>query len=212
MAPPDEPARSPVMTTVPDLEIYGHARLPTRAGLFEVVSFRRRGGANLDDVALVRGELRGASAVPTRIHSECLTGDVFGSVRCDCRDQLELALARIVAAPAGLLLYLRQEGRGIGIAEKIRAYRLQDEGLDTVEANVHLGFDDDLRSYEVAAGMLRALGVASVELHTNNPRKVTGLTDLGIVVSGRVPLAAAPRPENAEYLDTKRRKSGHHLG
>ncbi len=204
-----QPARNLAMTTVPDLEIYGQARLPARAGLFQVVSFRHRGGANLDDVALVHGELRGARGVPTRVHSECLTGDVFGSVRCDCRDQLELALARIAAAPTGLLLYLRQEGRGIGIAEKIRAYRLQDEGLDTVEANVHLGFDDDLRSYEIAAGMLRALGVASIELHTNNPRKVRGLSELGVEISARVPLLPAPRPENAEYLDTKRRKSGH---
>jgi GTP cyclohydrolase II len=193
----------------PVLEIHGRARLPSRTGEFEVVSFRRVDGTPIDDIAVVRGSISGATSLPTRVHSECLTGDVFGSVRCDCRDQLELALGRIGAEPAGVFLYLRQEGRGIGIADKIRAYRLQDGGMDTVEANLHLGFDDDLRTYELAAAMLHTLGVQSIELHTNNPKKVDGLVRHGIVVTKRVPLVAASRDDNAEYLQTKRDKSGH---
>ncbi|RMG99124.1 MAG: GTP cyclohydrolase II [Deltaproteobacteria bacterium] len=195
--------------TAPRLLVHGRARLPTRHGAFEIVAFRHPDGRRIDDVALVKGEVAGRAAVPTRLHSECLTGDVFGSLRCDCRDQLEMALDRIHRAEQGLLLYLRQEGRGIGIAEKIRAYRLQEQGLDTVEANLHLGFDDDLRSYDVAAGMLVALGVTSIELHTNNPRKVEGLRRFGIDVARRVALVASPRPENRAYLRAKRTKSGH---
>jgi GTP cyclohydrolase II len=193
----------------PVLEVHGRAQLPSRYGDFEVVSFRLADGTPIDDVAVVRGNVRGATGLPTRVHSECLTGDVFGSVRCDCRDQLELALERIANEPQAALLYMRQEGRGIGIADKIRAYRLQDGGMDTVEANLHLGFDDDLRTYELAAAMLHTLGVRSIALHTNNPRKVEGMREHGIEVTGRVPLIATERDENASYLETKRRKSGH---
>lgn len=193
------------------VKVFARARLPSRHGDFEVVSFIDEAGRTLDDVAIVRGALLGAVEVPTRVHSECLTGDVFGSFRCDCRDQLELALTRIAGAETGVILYLRQEGRGIGIAQKVRAYQLQESGLDTVEANLHLGFDDDLRDYSVAAAMLHALGVASIALHTNNLRKIEGLRAGGVEVSRREAIIAEERQENAGYLATKRDKSGHLL-
>lgn len=193
------------------VKVFARARLPSRHGEFEVVSFIDEAGRTLEDVAIVRGALVGAAEVPTRVHSECLTGDVFGSFRCDCRDQLELALARIAAAETGVILYLRQEGRGIGIAQKVRAYELQEKGLDTVEANLHLGFDDDLRDYSVAAAMLHALGVASIALHTNNLRKIEGLRAGGVEVLRREAIIAESRQENAGYLATKRDKSGHLL-
>ena len=193
------------------VKVFARAQLPSRHGEFEVVSLIDEAGRTLDDVAIVRGSLLGAVEVPTRVHSECLTGDVFGSFRCDCRDQLELALARIAGAETGIILYLRQEGRGIGIAQKVRAYQLQEEGLDTVEANLHLGFDDDLRDYSVAAAMLHALGVTSIALHTNNLRKIEGLRAGGVEVARREAIIAATRQENAGYLATKRDKSGHLL-
>ena len=193
------------------VKVFAQARLPSRHGDFEIVSFIDEAGRTLDDVAVIRGALHGAAEVPARVHSECLTGDVFGSHRCDCRDQLELALARIAGAETGVILYLRQEGRGIGIAQKVRAYQLQERGLDTVEANLHLGFDDDLRDYSVAAAMLHALGVASIVLHTNNLRKIEGLRAGGVVVERREAIIAASREENAGYLATKRDKSGHLL-
>lgn len=193
------------------VQVFARARLPSRHGEFEIVSFLDEGGRTLDDVAIVRGELKGAVQVPTRVHSECLTGDVFGSYRCDCRDQLELALERIAGAETGIILYLRQEGRGIGIAQKVRAYELQQNGLDTVEANLHMGFDDDLRDYSAAAAMLNALGVASVVLHTNNLRKIEGLRAGGVEVQSRAAIIAPSREQNATYLATKRDKSGHLL-
>jgi GTP cyclohydrolase II len=193
------------------VQVFARARLPSRHGEFEIVSFIDEGGRTLDDVAIVRGELKGAVEVPTRVHSECLTGDVFGSFRCDCRDQLELALERIAGAETGIILYLRQEGRGIGIAQKVRAYQLQQVGLDTVEANLHMGFDDDLRDYSVAAAMLHALGVVSVVLHTNNLRKIEGLRSGGIAVERREAIIAPSREQNAGYLAPKRDKSGHLL-
>ena len=191
--------------------MFARARLPSRHGDFEIVSFIDEAGRTIDDVAVVRGELGGAAEVATRIHSECLTGDVFGSFRCDCRDQLELAMARIAGSDTGIILYLRQEGRGIGIAQKVRAYQLQQVGLDTVEANLHLGFDDDLRDYSVAAAMLHALGVSSVVLHTNNLRKIEGLRAGGVEVHHREAIIAPSREQNAGYLATKRDKSGHLL-
>ena len=191
--------------------MFARARLPSRHGDFEIVSFIDEAGRTIDDVAVVRGELGGAAEVATRIHSECLTGDVFGSFRCDCRDQLELAMARIAGSDTGIILYLRQEGRGIGIAQKVRAYQLQQVGLDTVEANLHLGFDDDLRDYSVAAAMLHALGVGSVVLHTNNLRKIEGLRAGGVEVHHREAIIAPSREQNAGYLATKRDKSGHLL-
>jgi GTP cyclohydrolase II len=140
-----------------------------------------------------------------------LTGDVFGSLRCDCGDQLHLALQRIVADGFGLIIYMRQEGRGIGIAEKVRAYELQDAGYDTLEANLHLGFDGDLRRYDVAAAMIHALEVESIVLHTNNPLKVDGLASNGVAVVSREAIVSVPRDENVQYLHTKKSKMGHEL-
>ena len=165
----------------------------------------------VDDGVVFRGDLRGAEDVPVRLHSECLTGDVMGSLRCDCRDQLEAALARIAHLDRGAVVYLRQEGRGIGLANKIRAYALQDAGLDTVEANHALGFDDDLRRYDIAAAILRELGIKSVILLTNNPKKITGLAAHGIVVNGTEAVHTQVNPHNERYLATKRAKSGHLL-
>jgi 3,4-dihydroxy 2-butanone 4-phosphate synthase/GTP cyclohydrolase II len=164
-----------------------------------------------EHVALVYGE-PGSDNVLVRVHSECLTGDVFHSARCDCGDQLETALHQIVDEGSGILVYLRQEGRGIGLINKIEAYRLQDKhGLDTVDANVKLGFLPDHREYSVAARILDDLHVSSVRLMTNNPQKVDGLTECGITVSERVSISVEPREHNAFYLETKRDKLGHIL-
>ncbi len=192
------------------LEIFAQADLPTQFGEFRIVAFRRN-GARLDDVALVRGDVRGKMNVPVRVHSECLTGDVFHSLRCDCRQQLEAAQRHFGELPEAIILYMRQEGRGIGIANKVAAYRLQEQGYDTVDANVHLGFDDDLRSYDTAAEMLRTLGVGSIDLYTNNPRKIDGLRACGIDVAGREPIVIEPNAFNGRYLRTKQEKSGHLL-
>src|SRR5437660_9704723 len=162
------------------------AELPSRFGRFRIVAFwNNRDGK--EHVAMVHGDVIGAEDVPTRLHSEGLTGDVMGSLRCDCRDQLEVALQRLASGPRGLLLYLRQEGRGIGLINKVRAYALQDHGLDTVEANVALGFRDDERDYAIAAHMLASLSVRSVRLLTNNPKKVAALEAYGIPVAARIP-------------------------
>lgn len=193
------------------VEIFARAKLPSTFGDFEVVSFTDERGATLDDVAIVRGDVAGRESVPTRVHSECLTGDVFGSKRCDCREQLELALERFATEEAAVIIYMRQEGRGIGIAHKVRAYALQEEGLDTVEANLHLGFDSDLRDYGAAAAMLRALGVVSVGLHTNNLEKIAGLQKYGVPVTERISIQSVPGEHNERYLATKREKCGHLL-
>lgn len=192
------------------VELYSRATLPTRHGDFWVFAFKNSKEPG-EHVALVRGEVWGHARVPVRLHSECLTGDVFGSLKCDCRDQLERALVEISRAERGLILYMRQEGRGIGLANKIRAYDLQDQGLDTVEANLHLGFDDDMRAYDIAAEMLKLLRVESVVLMTNNLNKVAGLSSHGVEVADRVPIQTAPNEHNQRYLKTKRAKSGHML-
>lgn len=192
------------------VEKYAEADLPTKYGKFRIAAFINNYDFK-EHVAIIKGDVTAQKDVPTRVHSECMTGDVFGSLKCDCGEQLERALKVVADSELGLLLYMRQEGRGIGLANKIRAYSLQDEGMDTVEANLHLGFDDDLRDYRVAAEMLRILGVESIELITNNPRKVDGLEDQGVVVSERRPLKVLPNPHNVRYLETKRDKSGHIL-
>lgn len=184
------------------------ADLPTRYGEFQIVGFWNNRDEK-EHVALVRGDVLGASNVPTRLHSECLTGDAIGSLRCDCRDQLESALQKIGSLPRGLILYLRQEGRGIGLINKVRAYALQDQGLDTVEANLALGFRDDERDYAIAAHMVASLDVRSIELMTNNPKKIGALTQHGIQVSKRLPHVIPPNGFNRFYLETKRDRSGH---
>lgn len=188
--------------------IVATAQLPTELGHFRAHVFHNDHDS-FEHVALVRGELTGAQDVPTRLHSECLTGDAFGSLRCDCRGQLESSLRLVGAAERGIVLYLRQEGRGIGLANKIRAYELQEQGYDTVDANLMLGFAADERAYAVAAAMLRTLGVASIALMTNNPDKIQQLSMEGIDVSRRLAHEMAPNPHNRFYLATKARRSGH---
>jgi len=186
------------------------AELPTRFGRFRIVAFWNNRDAK-DHVAIVHGDVLGAEDLPTRLHSECLTGDALGSLRCDCRDQLEVALRHLGQMERGLLLYMRQEGRGIGLANKIKAYALQDRGLDTVDANLALGFRDDERDYGVAAHMLVSLNVASIKLLTNNPNKVRQLENLGIKVSGRIPHVMPATEYNRFYLQTKAARSGHFI-
>jgi len=184
------------------------ARLPTRFGDFRVVAFwNNRDGK--EHVAVVHGDVVGQAGVAVRLHSECLTGDVLGSLRCDCRDQLTEGLAAIRREPRGVLLYLRQEGRGIGLVNKIRAYALQEEGLDTVEANLALGFRDDERDYAVAAHMLYSLELRSIRLITNNPDKLRQLAQHGVAIEGRLPHVIPPNAHNRFYLETKARRSGH---
>ncbi|MDH3284748.1 MAG: GTP cyclohydrolase II [Acidobacteriota bacterium] len=192
------------------VRIVAVADLPTRFGEFRVVAFWNNRDEK-EHVALVRGEILGAANVPTRLHSECLTGDTLGSLRCDCRDQLAAALAKIGELDRGLILYLRQEGRGIGLINKIRAYELQDRGLDTVEANLALGFRDDERDYSIAAHMIHSLRLRSIRLMTNNPRKLDQLERHGVSVTGRVPHLIPPTEHNRFYLQTKARRSGHHI-
>jgi len=186
------------------------AELPTRFGKFRLVGFWNNRDAK-EHVALVSGEVVGGEEVPVRLHSECLTGDVMGSLRCDCRDQLTAGLEAIQRRGRGVLLYLRQEGRGIGLINKIRAYALQEQGLDTVEANLALGFRDDERDYAVAAHMLHSLGLRSIRLITNNPEKIRQLTQHRIAVAGRIPHVIPPNEFNRHYLETKARRSGHYL-
>jgi GTP cyclohydrolase II len=190
------------------VRVVAMAELPTRFGDFHIIAFENNRDGK-DHVAIVKGDVIGAQAVPVRLHSECLTGDAIGSLRCDCRDQLEAALVAIGRMERGMVLYLRQEGRGIGLTNKIRAYSLQDEGLDTVEANHALGFRDDERDYAVAAHMLMSLKIESVQLITNNPKKIQQLIDYGIKVSDRIPHIMEPNDFNRFYLETKAAKSGH---
>jgi len=192
------------------VKVAGVAALPTRFGDFRIVAFWNNRDEE-EHVALVHGDVLGKANVPTRLHSECLTGDALGSLRCDCRDQLEAALRVLGAAERGLLLYLRQEGRGIGLTNKIRAYSLQDQGMDTVEANHALGFHDDERDYAVAAHMLASLNIESIRLLTNNPDKIRQLEQHGIAVSARVPHVIPPNEHNRFYLQTKALRSGHFI-
>src|SRR3954447_9244056 len=204
----------PVKEIRPQLEVLASAPLPTRHGTFEMQVFRyhaREAGSSLSDehVALCMGDLSGRTHVPVRIHSECITSEVFGSLKCDCKDQLEAAQAEIARRGFGAVLYLRQEGRGIGLANKIRAYALQAHGADTVDANRLLGLPDDARSYDAAAAMLEQLGIRSIELLTNNPAKEEAMRHLGVEVVGRVPVLVPTNPISADYLETKRSRMRH---
>lgn len=190
------------------VRIVALAELPSRFGNFHIIAFENNRDGK-EHVAITHGDVIGASDVPVRLHSECLTGDAIGSLRCDCRDQLEAALRMIGKMERGIVLYLRQEGRGIGLINKIRAYSLQDMGLDTVQANLALGFRDDERDYAVAAHMLMSLRVKSVRLITNNPKKIQQLTDYGVNVTDRIPHIMEPNEYNRFYLETKAAKSGH---
>lgn len=194
----------------PQLYVATRARLPVSASEnAEIVAFRTPGDPR-EHVALIVGKRDGSTPV-VRLHSECLTGDVLGSLKCDCGPQLHAALHEIAHASWGILLYLRQEGRGIGLINKLRAYALQDQGFDTVDANTRLGFAIDARDFSVAAQMLRLLSVQQVKLLTNNPAKVAGLEAEGVTVSERLALAIEANPHNARYLDTKRDRTGHQL-
>lgn len=190
------------------------APLPTRHGTFETHVFRSHDDdphLAREHVALVYGDVRGAVGVPVRVHSECMTSEVFGSLKCDCKEQLDAAMAEVARKGGGAVLYLRQEGRGIGLANKIRAYALQSSGHDTVDANRLLGLPDDARTYEVARDMLTHLGVASVALLTNNPEKVRQLRALGIEVVQRLPVIVAPNAHSVGYLEAKRLRMAHDL-
>jgi 3,4-dihydroxy 2-butanone 4-phosphate synthase/GTP cyclohydrolase II len=209
------------MVTVADLVAYRRRHeklvervvstgLPTTAGDFVAVGYRSLVD-NKHHVALVKGEVAGAEDVLVRVHSECLTGDVFHSLRCDCGEQLECALAMIEHEGRGVLLYLSQEGRGIGLLNKLRAYKLQEEGLDTVDANLRLGLPADLRDYGIGAQILVDLGLTSIRILTNNPKKISGLAGYGLSVTDQLPIQAESNPHNAAYLATKRDRLGHTL-
>ena len=196
-------------TNALSVEIYSSAKIPTKYGDFQVYVFHN----NMDEkehLAIVRGNVN-TKNVPVRLHSECLTSEVFGSLKCDCKEQLDWAYEYIAKKDLGMIIYLRQEGRGIGLGNKIRAYALQENGLDTVEANHMLGFPDDLRRYDIAARILDLFNIKSIMLLTNNPKKIKGLSDLGVKISGRIPLIIEPNPYNTSYLETKKNKSGHLL-
>jgi 3,4-dihydroxy 2-butanone 4-phosphate synthase/GTP cyclohydrolase II len=185
-------------------------RLPTAFGDFTAVAFREL-LTGKHHLALVRGEVEGKDNVLVRVHSECLTGDVFHSLRCDCGEQLDLALQRIAAEERGVLLYMAQEGRGIGLLNKLKAYELQENGLDTVEANVELGFPPDAREWGIGNQILADLGLSTIRILTNNPRKITGLEGFGLTVVEQLPIEVPPNAENRQYLETKRAKLGHRL-
>jgi 3,4-dihydroxy 2-butanone 4-phosphate synthase/GTP cyclohydrolase II len=209
------------MITVADLVEYrrrteklvertAHVRLPTDYGEFTAIAYREK-LTGRPHLALVRGAVEGAANVLVRVHSECLTGDVFHSLRCDCGEQLDLALRRIAAEDCGVLLYMAQEGRGIGLLNKLKAYELQEEGLDTVEANLELGFPPDAREWGIGNQILADLGLSTIRILTNNPRKSAGMEGFGLTVVEQVPLEVPPNAENERYLETKRAKLGHRL-
>ncbi len=195
-------------TLKPEIELVASADFPTRFGHFTLYGFMDHRN-NKEHTAVVKGSVENAEDCPVRAHSECHTGDIWGSLRCDCREQLEASLEYMSDQIRGVVLYLRQEGRGIGLINKIRAYHLQDQGMDTIQANLHLGFPAEARDYWVAAEMLRLLKVSSIALLTNNPDKIVKLKAEGIEITRRIPLVISPNPHNEYYLETKRDHMGH---
>jgi len=191
------------------IDLYSKAKLPTMAGDFEIYTFTN--DEKEDHAVLVRGDIDGRDNIPVRIHSECLTGDVFGSKRCDCRDQLIRSLVYLGKQEYGMLIYLRQEGRGIGLLDKIKAYSLQEQGYDTVEANLMLGLPADKRDYSFAVDVLKYFHIKSIKLMTNNPSKIDFLEENGITISERIPVKSEPTPYDEFYLDTKRVRMGHQI-
>ena len=192
------------------VERVSQVRLPTAFGEFTAIAYRETLSGK-PHVALVKGDVEGADSVLVRVHSECLTGDVFHSLRCDCGEQLELALHRIASEDRGVLLYMSQEGRGIGLLSKLQAYELQESGLDTVEANLELGYPADAREWGIGNQILADLGLTTIRILTNNPKKLTGLEGYGLTVIEQVPIEVEPNPENEQYLSAKREKLGHRL-
>lgn len=216
------PTRERNRTTVPSLHPwktsetehlvrYAEADVPTAYAILKMVVYREKESGK-EHVAVVHGQVEGQAGVHLRVHSECLTSEVLHSLKCDCRDQLDFALRHISSREHGVVLYLRQEGRGIGLGNKIRAYALQQQGADTVDANRMLGFGDDLRSYDIAAEMIADLGIPSIVLLTNNPDKVHALEAEGVTIDDRLPVEIAPNEHSRDYLVTKRARMGHMLG
>lgn len=192
------------------VELVASAKLPTSRGSFRVFGFRDSRDEK-EHTALVKGTVAGAEACPVRVHSECHTGDVWGSLRCDCREQLEASIDYVASSPCGAVVYLRQEGRGIGLLNKLKAYSLQDGGLDTVDANEHLGLPAEARDYAVAAAILELLEIPSISLLSNNPDKIAKLEGEGVTIRARIPLVIPPNDHNRFYLQTKRVRMGHLL-
>ena len=190
------------------LTLYAETTLPTEFGLFRTLVFREA-ESEKEHLAIIAGDIKNQKDVLMRIHSECFTGEVLHSLKCDCREQLHTALKQIAEKGCGLLIYLRQEGRGIGLGNKIRAYALQEQGHDTVDANRLLGFEDDLRTYGAAEEILRYFNINSVQILTNNPLKIKGIEDIGIKVTRRVPLLCHPNSHNLHYIQTKQERMGH---
>ena len=201
----------PVPRAVSAVFFVAETRLPTHRGDYRVRAYRDNNDGT-EPIAIVSGDVRGMDRVPVRVHDECLTSEVLGSLKCDCREQLDFSLKYIRDSGPGIVIYLRQEGRGIGLANKIAAYGLQEKGHDTVDANRLLGLPDDARRYEAAAAILDEMGVSSIQLMTNNPRKVARLEALGIHIAGRIPILIQPNPHSQGYLDAKVARMGHVLG
>ncbi|MFP4362827.1 MAG: GTP cyclohydrolase II [Spirochaetia bacterium] len=196
------------MGSCKDLSFIDNAKLPTKYGLFTILCFQEA-ESNREHTAVYMGNVENLSDCPVRIHSQCHTGDVWGSMRCDCGEQLEAAMEYVSKKEKGCIVYLSQEGRGIGLGNKIRAYNLQDNGLDTCEANTALGFPEDMRTYRIAAIILNALGIPSIGLLTNNPDKISQLTEAGVTINSRIPLVTKKNKWNRDYLKTKEMKMGH---
>ncbi len=201
---------APRSRTDTPIQFIAETRLPTTRGGYRVRAYRNQHD-DTEPVALIQGDVSGLSAVPVRVHDECFTSEVLGSLKCDCREQLDYALRYIRDNAPGVIIYLRQEGRGIGLANKIAAYALQEQGHDTVDANRLLGLPDDARRYEAAAGILADLGIQSIRLMTNNPRKESELLALGVVIKSKIPVLARSTPHNAGYLAAKAQRMGHIL-